>query len=533
MSGFKLQHSAEPPFLIGIDVGTQSIRTLAFDTRGHKRAEARRATPMQNFAGGLSEYDPEALFATVTACLSETATQLAGRPVAGIAVASIGESCVVIDDQGRPLAPSIAWFDRRGDEAARALSSRIGADRVFEITGLKIEPIFTLCKLAWMKDHWSEAFGRVRRVLQIADWIAFRLSGVAATDFTLASRTLYLDLARRRWSDELLGHVGLDGSVLAPLVRSGLPLARVRPEILDATGLAGQPIVAAGAHDHVCGSFVAGLSEPGALVDSIGTAEALLLATAHPLLDPAAPRLGFFQGAVGTHRSLFYIGGSMATSGGAIEWLRRLTGNPSNEAIIAEARAAETESRSVIFLPNLVDSAPPHPDFCPLGAFLGLTARTSRGALYRAVLEGLATQADLILCGMAALPTLTSPTKIHIIGGGSRNGLFMEIKAAVYGRPITVVDEPEATALGAALLAGVGAGLWPDLDAAVAALDQHQHVVEPEPALIQQYRGLRERIFEESEVILNPLNQKLAALAPTAGKSGVGESSLERPSSRR
>lgn len=518
----RMKDGFEPPFLIGIDIGSQSIRALAFDARGHKVAEARRSTPVRDLGGGQWEYDPEALFAAATACLAETAGQLAGRPVAGIAVASIGESCVLIDDQGRPLAPSIAWFDRRARDAVRSLSSRPGADRVFEITGLKIEPIFTLCKLAWMKDHWNDAFGRTRQILQMADWIAFRLSGVAATDFTLASRTLYLDLNRRQWSNELLAHVGLDSSVLAPLVRSGLPLAGVRREILDATGLAGNPIVAAGAHDHVCGAFVAGLSEPGALIDSIGTAEALVLATERPLSDPAAARLGFFQGAVETHRSLFYVGGSMATSGGAIEWLRRLTGNASNETMVAEGRAAAFENRSVIFLPNLIDSAPPHPEFCPLGAFLGLNAQTSRGALYRAVLEGLAMQADLIVGGMTALPGLVSPSKIHVIGGGSRNPLFMEIKAAVYGRPISVVDEPEATALGAALLGGVGAGLWPDLDAALAALDRRELVVEPDPVLLQQYRGMRERLFEESEVLLNPLNQKLADIGATLRQAATG-----------
>ena len=279
MPGFERQHSTEPPFVVGIDLGTQSIRAIAFDARGRKAAEARRATPMQDVGEGHSEYDPEAIFDTVVACLSETAAQLGGGQVAGIAVASIGESCVILDGQGRCLAPSIAWFDRRADEAARSLASGFGAERVFEITGLKIEPIFTLCKLAWMRQHWREAFERVQRVLLMADWIAYRLSGVAGTDFTLASRTLFLDLARRQWSDELLANVGLDRGHLAPLMRSGSPLGKLRPEVLAATGLAGQPVVAVGAHDHVCGALVAGLSEPGAVVDSIGTAEALLLAT--------------------------------------------------------------------------------------------------------------------------------------------------------------------------------------------------------------------------------------------------------------
>ncbi|MGK9233297.1 hypothetical protein KXS07_16705 [Inquilinus limosus] len=500
----------DPPFLIGIDVGTRSVRAIAFDSRGRRAAQAARPTPAKMRAGGRGEYDPDALFATVTDCLAEVARSLAGGPVAGLAVGSVGESCVLVDDSGRSLAPSLIWFDRRTEAAARALADRIGPDRIFQITGVAIDPTLTLCKLAWMREHWPEAMARARRVLNIADWIAFRLTGVAATEPTHASRTLYFDIHERRWSEELLALVRLDPAVPPPIMAAGAALGPVRPEVLAETGLAGQPVVAAGGHDHLCGSYAAGITRPGMLLDSLGTAEAVLLATAFPLLDPAVMRRGFIQGAIATHRPLSYLGGGINSSGGAVEWFRALTGQAAHEALIAEARAVEPGSQGVVFLPHLVYSPPPDPDTTARGAFIGLTAHADRGALFRAVLEGLAMQARLMVDAMAALPGITPPTEIRAIGGSSRNALFLEIKANVYGRPVTVVDEPEATALGAALLGGVAAGLWPDLDAALAAIDQRHHTVEPDPELAARYDALHRSVFERLQATLTPLNRALA-----------------------
>src|SRR5262249_9875078 len=151
---------------------------------------------------------------------------------------------------------------------------RIGIDRLFELTGLALDPTLTLCKLAWMRMHWPDAVARARRIHTMADWIAFRLSGVSATDHTLASRTLYFDIHLRAWSEELLALVDPTPAILAPLAASGAPLGPVRPEILAETGLAGRSIVAAGGHDHVCGSYGAGVVKPGLMLDSMGTAEA-------------------------------------------------------------------------------------------------------------------------------------------------------------------------------------------------------------------------------------------------------------------
>lgn len=504
-----------PPFVIGIDLGTQSVRAIAFDTRGRRAAQAGRPTPTRRLEGG-GEHDPEALFAAVLDCLTAVAGALRGGAVAGMAVASMGESCVLADAAGKPLAPTIVWHDRRTAGAAQALAARIDPDRVFAITGQPIDPTLTLPKLLWMRAHWPAAMAQTRRILMLADWIAFRLSGAAATDATLASRTLYFDIHRRAWSAELLALAGLDAGVPASLAASGTPLGPVRREVLARTGLGGAPVVGVGGHDHLCGSFAAGVTAPGILLNSLGTAEFVTLATDRPLKTPTLVRQGFIQGAVATHRPLNYLGAGINMSGGAIEWFRAATGAAPHEALIGEAAAVAPGSNGVLFLPHLVFSPPPDLDPAGRGAFLGLTPEASRGALYRAVLEGLAMQARLMLDTMAAAPGVGAPRQIRVIGGNSRNALFLAIKAAVFGRPLAVIDEPEATSLGAALLGGIAAGLWPDLDAALARLERREHAVEPDPATVQRYDELYRQLFERFRTHLKPLNDALAAQVPTA-----------------
>ena len=503
-----MQPSSDHPLLVGIDVGTSSVRAIAFDTQGRQIAAGSRRTPIVPTDTG-GEYDPDTLFATALAALADLGAALAGRPVTGIAVASIGESCVLVDRSGRPLAPSIAWYDRRAEAEAAAIAATVGRDRIFSISGHAAEHIFTLNKLVWMRKHWPDVMAKASHVLMMADWIAFRLSGEAATDPSLASRTLYYDIRRRAWSAEMLALAGVGTDFPAPLMASGTALGPVRREIFEATGLAGSPVVAVGGHDHVLGAFATGLTRPGTMVNSLGTAEALLLATAAPLDDPEAVRRGYVQGAMETDRQMSYLAASLYSSGGAVDWVRSLVGDAPLAVLIAEAAAVPPGSNGVVFLPHLANGPPPDPDPDARGAFVGLTPATNRAVLYRAVLEGLAFQSRLMLNGMATLGFIGEPREIRLIGGGSRNPLFLTIKANVFGRPLIVVDEAEGTALGAALLGGIAAGLFPGLEAALRGLDRSEHVVEPD-STAPRYDALRTMVFEHIHDRLRPINRGLA-----------------------
>ena len=501
---------AEGPAIVGVDIGSSSIKAIAFDPVGRKLASASRPTPVARMASG-GEYDPDAIFDTAVAALAEVAEGLAGRPVAGIAATSVGESCVLIDGSGRSLAPSIAWYDRRTLDEVGTLSETIGADRVFAVTGVSIEFNFTLMKLLWMRRNWPEAFAASRRVMMMADWIAYRLSGVAATDPTLAARTQYYDASHNRWSAEFLALIGRDTDFPAPIRVGGTALGRVKADVLAATGLAGAPVVGVGGHDHVVGAMACGLFRPGTLVDSMGTAEALILGTTRPLADHDAFRRGYLQAPIDPGR-MYWVGGSLFTSGGAVEWVRALTGGADQATLIGEGRAVSPGADGVVFVPHVGNGvSPPNADPDAKGAFIGRTTGTTRGALYRSVLEGLAMQSRLILDDMTRLPGVTPPDgPPRLTGGGSRNPLFLDIKVNVFGQPVIVVDESESTALGAALLGGVAAGLYPDVEAAVAGLERKEYRVDPDPRAVARYEDLRAGVFEATGDALKPLEAALA-----------------------
>ncbi len=504
----------EGPFLIGIDLGTQSVRALLVDGRGRTLSVASRPTPARSLGDGRAEYDPGRLWDLVLSVLGELARIVpAGGSVAGIAAASMGESCFLLDAQGHALAPAMAWFDRRTEAVATRLEQEIGAEALFAITGQHADSTYSLCKLLWQRDAAPDLFAQARRALCVADWVAWRLCGEVATDPGLASRTLCLDIQARDWSRSLLDRVGIDPALLPPIRPSGTALGRVRPDVLAATGLRGRPVVAVGGHDHVVGGFAAGSARPGCLLDSMGTAEALFLTVAEPSTGPALRATGFAQGVTAADRPLAYVGTGLNCSGGAVEWLRTLLGEaPSRAALQAEAAAAAPGSDGVCFVPHLAYSSPPHADTVARGAFVGLTSGTGRGALARSVLEGLAMEARLVVDAIAALPATGAPDSIRVIGGSTQNELFLQIKASVQNRTLSVISQPEATGLGAALLGGIAAGHWPDLAAAQAGIVQESREVPPVAEWVDRYAALYERVHRCLYSVLRPVNRSLSSL---------------------
>ena len=471
--------------LVGIDIGTSGIRAALIDSEARLLASAERPTPWTHGEKGLVSLDPLRLWDETCAVLREVARPgIAGPGIAGVAAASVGESAVLIDQAGEPVAPAIAWFDERSAGEMEGLVARYGAPALYAASGLPPDPTYQLNKLLWMRAH-EPGFGRAVRALNLADWIAFRLSGEMATDFSLASRTLALDLRQGRWNEALLKAEGFS-QLPAPLARSGTRIGGVSAEAAAETGLAEGAAVGVGAHDHIAGALAAGTIAPGIVLDSLGTAEVLMRTLSRPITDQAALAGGFAQGAIGIAPGdhFHYVLGAMPCSGGAVEWFRSATGGAPHAALIEEGRAVAAGAGGVVFVPHLRPALAPEPDPVARGAFLGLTPEASRGTLYRAVLEGLAHQSRLILEAMERLPGVGPAGEIRLIGGGARNPLFLAIKADVIGRPLAVMGGHEdqglgaaqdakvgaevGAAVGAALLGGIAAGVWPDIAAAAA-----------------------------------------------------------------
>ena len=385
----------------------------------------------------------------------------------------------------------------------------VGFEPLHRITGLCADPTFSLLKLLWYRRQRPELFARAQWWLNVGDYLAWRLCGERATDVSLASRTLLLDLEQRQWSGSLLDAAELPASLLPPLRPNGSAIGTIRPEVAAATGLPPDCVIGVGGHDHVCGMLAAGADAPGVLLDSLGTAEALTMVRDRPLDDSAVGWDGFNQGAFDAGRPLYYVFGGLPTAAASVEWFRGLHGGVDHATLIGEAEAAGGEAENVLFLPHLRLGSPPFPDPVARGAFLGLSSATGRGTLFRAVLEGIALDGGNMLKAMLRHLGAGPPERILAIGGSTRNQLLMRLKASVYGAPLAVMDLADTTCLGAALLGGMAAGLFRDIEEARRELRVPVRVVEPDPAWSEDHRQRRQTTYAAAYAALRPLHARL------------------------
>ncbi len=506
-----VSHSTDP-LLVGIDMGSTSIKAVAYEPNGKAVARASMPSAIHYPQPGWAYYDPDELWSQAVQVLREvTAAVDDPRRIRGLAVASVGEAGVPLDEHGEPTYHFIAWFDQRTLKQQSFFERTIGEDRCFEITGLSIAPIFSLNKLLWIKENQPEAWSRTRRWLHVADFIAYRLSGGQATDWSLASRTMAFDIRKREWNDEMLDVAGIDREIFAEAVPSGAAVGRVSAESARATGLPEGATVAAGGQDHVCGAFAAGVTKPGTVLDSLGTAEAIFVAVDQPLSDPNLGRQGYSQGAH-VAAGHYYVYGGVYTSGASINWWKDIL-REDHDAMIAEAAAAPAGSLGVGFLPHLRMGNPPHMDARSRGSFVGLTADVQRGTLTRAVFEGLAYEAKATLEPLLKFASLVSTGDITMIGGGTRNELLTKIKASVFDARINLVDLEEATSLGAAILGGLGAGVYRDVAEALETVQSTARVVAPTRADVPIYETYYRDVFLKLYDALRDVNHTIHNIA--------------------
>jgi xylulokinase len=500
---------ADEPLIAGIDAGTSHIRALVVTPQGRVVAEASRPTPTEVPRPGWAEHRPEALWQATVGALRQ-AINAVDRPqrIVGLAVASVGEAFIALDRDQRPVGRVIAWYDERTAPQVERVTEILGAERLYALTGLPPDPIFTLGKLMWLADNEPDVLARTASWLHVAHYLAWRLCGVPGGDLSLASRTMALDLRGLCWAEDLIREMGLDPSTFPCLRPSGSRLGRVTAEAAAATGLPESCMVGVGGHDHIVGALAADALLPGTLFNSLGTAEALTVTLVGPRPDPEFGHHGYQQGVIQVHEPRHYAFGGLPTSGGSIEWFRGLfEGALSHAQLIEEASAVGPGCEGVGFLPHLRGRFSPAPDSAARGAFYCLAADTSRGALFRAILEGIAFEARETVDDLASLPGVPPVKRIVAIGGNIRNELLMRIKASVHRQPILAAQVADTTALGAALLGGLAAGLFPDLPSAVAGLETPYREIAPVPDWVDIYEQRYQTVHRPAQPRLHPLHQ--------------------------
>ena len=461
--------------LIGVDVGTTGVKAVAVSPDGEVLAQSTHEYPLSTPQPGWSEQDPEDWWRASEAALAEVAR---GRPVAGIGLSGQMHGLVVLDEGDRVIRPAILWNDQRTGEECAEIEQRVGFARLIELTGNRALTGFTAPKLLWLRRHEPEAFARVRRVLLPKDYVRLRLTGEHASDVADASGTLLLDVARRRWSESVLDALELDPDWLPRLLES--------PEMSGRTA-AGIP-VAAGAGDQPAAALGVGIDAPGRLSVVIGTSGVVLAALPAYRADPQARVHVFCHAVPGAWQAM----GVMLSAAGSLQWLRDAVAPDVRFAtLVEEAAVWEPAVEGLVFLPYLAGERTPHADPDARGAFVGLELRHDRAALVRAVLEGVA-------CGLRDSLELLRDLGVdagaaRVSGGGAHSRLWLEIVASTLGIPLELTAVEEGSAFGAALLAGVAAGLFSDPQDAVARTVRVRDTVEPNASWTRVYEDLYPR----------------------------------------
>jgi xylulokinase len=455
--------------VVGLDVGTTGVKALALSPDGEVLATASRGYPLSTPRAGWSEQDPEDWWAAAQAALAEVTE---GRDVAGIGLSGQMHGLVALDSEDRVIRPAILWNDQRTAAECAEIESLIGVERLVELTGNRALTGFTAPKLLWLRRHEPDAYARISRVLLPKDYVRLRLTGAWAIDASDASGTLLLDVGRRAWSEEVVEALGLPAAWLPPVLESPDPAG---PVSASCTLLQGTP-VAAGAGDQPAAAVGVGADRPGVLSVVLGTS-GVVLAPLPAYEHDAAGRVHAFCHAVpGAWQAM----GVMLSAAGSLRWFHdRLAPDVPVERLVEEAAAWGPGAGGLVFLPYLAGERTPHADPDARGAFVGLELRHDRGALVRAVLEGVAFGLRDCLDLLRSLGVDAQSGRVS--GGGARGDLWLRVVASVLDVPLERAASEEGSALGAALLGGVAGGVFSDVHDAVARCVRVRDVVEPDP----------------------------------------------------
>ena len=450
--------------LLGIDVSTTATKALLIDTSGVVAGVASSEYDFDVPQPLWSEQEPalwwEGAVQSIRRVLDQTGVP--ASDIAGIGLTGQMHGLVLLDDAGSVLRPAILWNDQRTEKQCERIREHIGKDRLIQITGNDALTGFTAPKILWVKENEPEYFARTRHVLLPKDYLRYRLTGEYATDKAGAAGTLLMNVRRRDWSRDLLDALEMPEEWLPPTFEGTEVTGTVSRAAADATGLsAGTPVVAGGG-DQAAQAVGVGAIKEGIVAVTLGTSGVVFATANEPFIEPEG-RLHAFCHAVPNR---WHLMGVMLSAAGSFRWYRdTLAPGVDFGALSDEAATVEPGADGLVFLPYLTGERTPYPDPSARGAFVGLTVRHTRRHMTRAVLEGVAFGLRDIFSLMqkAGLP---APEQVRISGGGARSSVWRQIIADALNTDLATVNTSEGAAFGAALLGGVGAGLWPSVDAA-------------------------------------------------------------------
>lgn len=473
---------------LGIDISTTSSKALLMDDLGNVEAVAFSPHTLQTPRPLWSEQNPLEWWKAVTNSIQAVIEQsgIRGKDIAAIGLTGQMHGLVLLDAAGQVLRPAILWNDQRTQAECDEIHRRIGEQNFIQITGNLALPGFTLPKILWVAQHEPEIYARVKHILLPKDYIRYRLTNIYAADKAGASGMVLFDIAKRDWSPQLLEKMDIQPDWLPPTFEGPEFTGEITREVADLTGLRAGTPVCAGGGDQAAQAVGVGAVEPGVIALTVGTSGVVFATTPEPLIEPQGRLHSFCHAIPGR----WHLMGVMLSAAGSLQWYRdALAPGISFDDLLAEAEKVQAGSEGLQFLPYLSGERTPYPDPLARGAFIGLTLRHSRGHLTRSVLEGVA-------FGLKDCFTLIQQAgfgeirQVRASGGGVKSDLWRQILANVLDAELVTVNVVEGAAFGAALLAAVGSGLWPDVASACNQVIKRTMTTPPDAFQAAKYRGL-------------------------------------------
>jgi xylulokinase len=491
-------------YFLGIDTSTTSSKALLIDERGEVIVVASSPHTLQTPKPLWSEQDPRQWWGAVAASIKSVmeSAGIGGERIGAVGLTGQMHGLVLLDEAGQVLRPAILWNDQRTQSQCDEIHARIGKERFIQITGNVALTGFTAPKILWVKENEPDVFAQARHVLLPKDYIRYRLTAVYAMDKADGAGTVLFDLKSRDWSDDVLAALEIPRAWMPETFEGPECTGFISEEAASLTGLqAGTPVVAGGG-DQAAQAVGVGAVEPGIVGLTVGTSGVVFATTPSALIEPEG-RLHAFCHAV---PGLWHFMGVMLSAAGSLQWYRdSIAPGMRFDDLLGEAETVLPGSEGLQFLPYLSGERTPHPDPLARGAFIGLTLRHNRAHMTRAVLEGVAfglkdsftliQNAGASTPARSALPGRAHPAQslgaikqVRASGGGTKGALWKQILASVLEAELVTVNTTEGAAYGAALLAGVGAGIWPDVASACKVCVKTTGNTQPEPSQVAVYQ---------------------------------------------
>ncbi len=476
------------PYFLGIDSSTTGVKALITDQQGKVTGTATTELPLSTPQPLWSEQDPADWWKGTIASIKKvlTATELTGADIQAIGLTGQMHGLTPLDENGDVVRPAMLWNDQRTGPQCDQIRARLGKDRLIALTGNDALTGFTAPKILWIRDHEPQAFAKIKQVLLPKDYIRYKLTGDYATDMAGASGTLLLDVKNRDWSAEVLAALEIPAEWLPPTHEGPQITGQISPETAKITGLkAGTPVVGGGG-DQAAQAVGVGAVEPGIIALTLGTSGVVFASAAEPFIEPQGRLHAFCHAVPGR----WHMMGVMLSAAGSLRWYRdTLAPDIAFDNLLAPATDIPPGSEGLLFLPYLTGERTPHPDPLARGAFVGLTVRHTQPHLTRSVLEGVTFG---LRDGFELMKSagLTDIKQVRVSGGGAKSPLWRQILADILNVELVTINTTEGAAYGAALLAGVGAGAWPDVDTACEACIELTGFTKPQPEIVSKYEPI-------------------------------------------